>query len=127
MNNNFNQQPQQPMYQQPQQQPQAPKGSFNTKALLGLIFGGIGFLSFCLSSVPGIGLVGFIISILGLIFGIMGMGHAKATGAGKGLAIAGLIVGIVGIFFGFIGGICGICSICYCIEYSSAVSYYSGW
>lgn len=127
MNNNFNQQPQQPMYQQPMQQPQAPKGGFNTKALLGIIFGGVGFLSFCLSALPVVGIIGFILSILGLIFGIMGMGHAKATGTGKGLAIAGLIVGIVGIAFAFIGSICSICATCIYCEAASYSSSYYGW
>ena len=121
MNNNYNYnlQPRQPMYQQPQR-PAPQGGGFNVKALIGLILGCVGFLGFCLSWVlPFFGIIAFFGSIVGLVFGIMGMGHK----GGKGLAIAGLILAIVGIFFGFIGLICNSCFSCAYCELKSLYPY----
>ena len=36
------------------------------------------------------------LGIVGIVFGALGMKEAKATGTGKGLAVAGLVCGIVG-------------------------------
>jgi len=41
--------------------------------------------------------LGFIMSILAIVFGGVGLGRAKAGAPGKGLALAGLILGIVGL------------------------------
>ncbi len=41
--------------------------------------------------------LGFIMSILAIVFGGIGLGRAKAGAPGKGSAMAGLILGIVGL------------------------------
>ena len=63
----------------------------NGLAIAGMILGILSLVSFWIVfvSVP-LGLVGFILSILG-------MGQAKTTGTGKGMAVTGLVLSILGI------------------------------
>ena len=51
-----------------------------------------------------------ILAILCIIFGAKGIKKAKASGENKGLAVAGLVLGIIGTSFGAIGVICVICA-----------------
>jgi hypothetical protein len=64
-------------------------------AVAGLVLGIIG-LVFCW--VP---FLGWILALLGIIFGGLGMGKAnKIGGRGKGLAIGGLVCGVLGLIIG---------------------------
>lgn len=59
----------------------------------------------------GMGVTGFVISLislifccgslswLGLIFSIIGLNKSKTTGIGKGLSIAGLVINIIGLLY----------------------------
>ncbi len=51
-------------------------------------------------------LVGFILSILGIVLGAVGMKQAARNGQSKGLAVGGLVCGIVGTVFSGIALIC---------------------
>ena len=44
--------------------------------------------------------LGWVLAILGIIFGAIGISKANKVGRGKGLAIAGLICGAVGLLLG---------------------------
>lgn len=44
--------------------------------------------------------LGGIVGLVGTILSAVGLSKVKTTGKGKGLAIAGLIVGIIGIVYG---------------------------
>jgi hypothetical protein len=71
-----------------------------------------GILGIVGSFIPVVCYVTLILSILGIVFGVKGQKIAKETGEGKGLATAGLVLGIVGVAFGAIGAICAICVVC---------------
>ena len=76
----------------PSQQEQ-PQG--NGLAVAGLVLGIIGAVLFF---VP---FLGWILALLGIIFGALGNGKAnKIGGKGKGMAMAGLILGIIGLIAG---------------------------
>jgi hypothetical protein len=71
-----------PLPNQGFQQPPAPKT--NGVAIASLICGILG-------CVP------FVTSLAAIILGVVGIGSARKTGSGKGMAIAGIILGILGI------------------------------
>ena len=56
-------------------------------------------------------LIGLILSVLGIVFGAVGMKNAKLNGESKGLAVGGLVCGIVGTVF---SGIATLCSVIVC-------------
>jgi hypothetical protein len=79
-----------PSAQAPQAQEQG-----NGLAVAGMVLGIIG-LVFCWVPV-----LGWILALLGLIFGAVGNGKAnKIGGKGKGMALAGLIMGVLGLIIG---------------------------
>lgn len=71
-----------------------------------------GILGIVGSFIPIVCYFTFVLSILGIIFGAIGMKKAKEAGGSKGLAIAGLVLGIIGAAFGLVGVICVICATC---------------
>lgn len=78
-------------------------------SIAALICGVLGIVG---SFIPVVCYVTLILSILGIVFGVKGQKIAKATGEGKGLATAGLVLGIVGVAFGAVGALCAICAVC---------------
>ena len=50
--------------------------------------------------------VAWIIGVLGIVFGALGMKKANETNTGHGLSVAGLVLGIIGTVIGFIGFLC---------------------
>lgn len=112
---NFQQQPQQSQYSQPQysqqpqypqqpqyhQQPQFQKGPSVAALVLGIL-GVVG------AFIPGVKYVTLVLSILGIIFGVVGQKKAKEVGATSGLATAGLVCGIIGTAFSAVGVICAL-------------------
>ena len=69
-----------------------------------------GILGIVGSFIPVVCYFTVVLAILGIIFGAKGLGVAKVSGKGKGLAMAGLVCGIIGTAFGLIGVICVICA-----------------
>ncbi len=94
---NFQPQQQPPIYQPPVQ-PQS-----NAKSIVALVCGILGIIG---SFIPVICYFTLVLAILGIVFGALGMKQAKFTNTGKGLAVAGLVLGIVGASFGVVGVIC---------------------
>lgn len=78
-------------------------------SIAALICGVLGIVG---SFIPVVCYITLILSILGIVFGVKGQKIAKETGEGKGLATAGLVLGIVGVAFGAIGAVCAICVVC---------------
>ncbi len=79
----------------PQPGPPPPQEQGNGMAVAGLVLGILGAVLFF---VP---FIGWILAILGIIFGAVGNSKAnKIGGKGKGMAIAGLILGLIGLVVG---------------------------
>ena len=77
-------------------------------SIAALVFGILGIVG---SFIPVVCYFTLVLAILGIIFGALGMKKAKlAGGEGKGLAVAGLVLGIIGTAFGAIGVICIACA-----------------
>ncbi|MBR2743695.1 MAG: DUF4190 domain-containing protein [Clostridia bacterium] len=72
------------------QNAQVPAGK-NGVAVAGMVLGIVG-LVFCFT-----GWFAIICTILGLVLSIVGMKKAKETGAGKGMAIAGIVCSVIGL------------------------------
>jgi len=86
--------------------PPAPSQKGNTQAIISLVTGLLGFLTLCISMflviVPVVKwlcpALGGLFGLVGVITGFLGMNGAKALeGKGRGLAIAGLVLGILAI------------------------------
>ena len=60
--------------------------------------------------IPVVSYFTFILALLGIVFGVKGRKGAEEDG--KGLATAGLVLGIIGTVVGAIGVICATCAIC---------------
>lgn len=84
-----------------------PQNQSNTMAIVALICGILGIVG---GFIPVVCYLTLVLAILGIVFGAKGMKKAKETGDGKGLAVAGLVLGIVGTSFSAIGIICVICA-----------------
>jgi hypothetical protein len=66
----------------------------NGMAVAGLV---LGIIALVLCWVP---FINWLMSLLGIIFGALGIGKANRVGRGKGMAIAGLICAILGAVLG---------------------------
>jgi hypothetical protein len=66
----------------------------NGLATAGFVCGLLGAL---LSLIPIIGMVAWVLGPLGVIFGAIGWAHAAERQRGKGLAIAGVVLGAIAI------------------------------
>ncbi len=77
----------------------APKKPGNGLAVAGFVLGLLGFLG---SFVPVLNIGGIIMGIVGLVLAIVGLSKAKNTGTGKGLALAGVILGALAVVIGIV-------------------------
>ena len=73
-----------------------PATKANAAAITGFVFG---IIAFFLCLVPYVGLV---FGLVGLILSIVGINKKKEGGRGGGLAITGLLLSIIGMFMGFV-------------------------
>lgn len=78
-----------------QQEPVLVKGS-NGLATAGFVLGLLGLLT---SWIPLLNIVGIILGILGVILAGVGLAKSKKVNAGKGLAIAGIVLGALAVIF----------------------------
>ena len=56
----------------------------------------LGLVGLIISFIPCLGAYGLVLTIPGVIFGVIGMMKAKGANEGKGLAIGGLVVSLIG-------------------------------
>lgn len=68
----------------------------NVKGIIALVCGILAVVLSFVSSAIWLFVVALVLGIVGIVFGALGIKEAKATGKGKGLAVAGLVCGIVG-------------------------------
>ncbi len=83
-----------------------------TKAILSLIFGIVCLFGGWFGFIP---VIGAILPTFALAFAIVAVilgAKARKGTEGKGMATAGLIMGIIGLVIGGVGFICGLCGIC---------------
>ncbi len=76
-------------------------------AIAALVCGILGIVG---SFIPVVCYFTFVLAILGIVFGVKARKQAAETGEGKGLATAGLILGIIGTVVGGLGVACVICA-----------------
>lgn len=76
----------------------------------GLAIGALvcGILGIVGSWIPVVCYFTLLLAIVGIVLGVKGRKNAMMTGNGKGLATAGLVLGIIGTVFGLIGVVCAI-------------------
>ncbi|UFN43363.1 DUF4190 domain-containing protein [Nocardioides okcheonensis] len=81
----------------PNQMPpvQQPKGS-NGLATAGFVLGLLGLLG---SWIPVLNILGILLGVIGVILAAVGLAKSKKANAGKGLAIAGIILGVLAVVF----------------------------
>lgn len=85
-----------PQYGQPA--PLPAKGS-NGLAVAGFVLGLLGLLT---SWIPVLNILGIILGVLGAILAGVGLAKAKKVNAGKGLAIAGLVLGVLAVIIAIV-------------------------
>ena len=84
-----------------QARPPAGTGRTNGLAIAAMVCGLAQFLLWFFLLVPG-----FIAAILALIFGLVGLAQTKLRGeGGKGMAVAGIVLGSLGVLSGIVWGI----------------------
>lgn len=79
----------------PEQQPTGPgvaRPAGSGLAVAGLV---VGIIALLFSFIPIIGVIAWILGPLAVVFGAVGISRANKGAPGKGMAIAGLILGIV--------------------------------
>jgi hypothetical protein len=84
----------------PQFTPQpGPAKSSNGLATAGFVLGLIGLLG---SFIPLLNIVGIVIGVVGAVLAAVGLAKAKKSGSGKGLAMAGIILGVLALIIGIV-------------------------
>ena len=84
---------------------------FNGFSLAAIICGVAGVVMIFLPVPLIVALLGLVLGILAIVFASIGMKKAKATGTGRGLAIAGLVTGIVATALIGIVALCLVCAV----------------
>lgn len=76
-----------------QHEPVPPKGS-NGLATAGFVLGLLGLLT---SWIPVLNILGIILAVIGVVLAAVGLAKSKRVNAGKGLAVAGLVLGVLAV------------------------------
>lgn len=76
-----------------------PVKASNGLATAGFVLGLLGFLG---SFIPVLNIGGIVLGVVGAILAAVGLAKAKKSGAGKGLAVSGLILGLLALVIGVI-------------------------
>lgn len=71
----------------------------NGLAIAGFVLGLLGFLG---AFIPVINIGGMVLGVVGAILAGIGLAKARTTGAGKGMAIAGLMLGVLALVIGIV-------------------------
>jgi hypothetical protein len=77
----------------------APAKGSNGLATAGFVLGLLGLLA---SWIPVLNIVGLILGVLGAVLAAVGLAKSKKVGAGKGLAIAGIVLGVLAVIIAII-------------------------
>src|SRR5262245_40491619 len=80
----------------PGHQPPAPVKGSNGLATAGFILGLLGLLG---SWIPVLNILGIVLGVLGVVLAGVGLAKSKKANAGKGLAIAGIVLGALAVIF----------------------------
>ncbi len=80
--------------------PPVPSSKTNVLSIISLVAGILGLLGMCLGFLPIVGwfcsVPGGLFGLTAVVLGVLGINQVKATGdKGKGMAIAGLILGVL--------------------------------
>lgn len=75
----------------------------NAFSVVALVMGLIAIIG---AFIPIITYAAWLVGIIAIVFGALGMKRSKETNTGHGLAVAGLVLGIIGTVIGFLGFIC---------------------
>jgi uncharacterized membrane protein len=83
--------------------PATPSAKTNTMSLISMIAGILGLIGVCVGIIPVLGWIcaglGALLGVVALVLGFIGMNQAKKNGEkGKGMAIAGLVLGALSLF-----------------------------
>lgn len=78
------------------QQPPTPAKGSNGLATAGFVLGLLGLLG---SWIPVLNILGILLGVLGVVLAGVGLAKSKKANAGKGLAIAGIVLGAVAVIF----------------------------
>lgn len=76
------------------QPPQAPAKGSNGLAVAGFVLGLLGLL---MSWIPLVNILGIILGLIGAVLAAVGLAKSKKANAGKGLAIAGLVLSVLAV------------------------------
>lgn len=77
-----------------------PRPGGNGMAIAALTCGLVGI---ALAWVPVLFVVGAVLAVLAIVFGVIGLGRARTRGHGRGFAVAGLVTGVAGIALAAVG------------------------
>ena len=80
----------------PGHQPPAPVKGSNGLATAGFVLGLLGLLG---SWIPVLNIFGIVLGVLGVVLAGVGLAKSKKANAGKGLAIAGIVLGALAVIF----------------------------
>ena len=83
----------------PNQQPPAPVKGSNGLATAGFVLGLLGLLG---SWIPVLNIIGIVLGVLGVVLAGVGLAKSKKANAGKGLAIAGIVLGSLAVIFAIV-------------------------
>lgn len=82
-------------------------------AIVGLILTILGLILSFLSILPFVSIIALVLAVAGLILAVVGGKKLRANNLKKGVATAGLVIGILAVVFSGIGFVtCGACQIC---------------
>lgn len=82
-------------------------------AIVGLILTILGLILSFLSILPFVSIIALVLAVVGLILAVVGGKKLRANNLKKGVATAGLVIGILAVVFSGIGFVtCGACQIC---------------
>ena len=91
--------PQSPPIPQPGLPGPAPAKGSNGLATAGFVLGLLGLLA---SWIPVLNIVGMILGVIGAVLAAVGLVKSKKTGAGKGFAITGLVLGVLAVIIAIV-------------------------
>jgi len=75
-------------------------GARNGAATASVVMGSVGL---AIAFLPFVVVAGFVLVVLAIVFGIIGIRQSKTTGTGRGASIAGLVMGCLGVLASIVG------------------------